>query len=320
MPKALVTGGAGFIGSHVADLFITNGWDVTVVDDLSSGKRENLSEKSEFHEIGVTSPEFARLVRTGKFDVVAHLSGQIGVRISVDDPIADANTNILGTLNLMEALRSGGAPTRVVFSSTGGLLYGDLNTPPNLETYPKDPESPYAVAKLSVEYYLAYYSRVHGSEYAAVRLGNVYGPRQDPNGEAGVVAIFCGRILSNRPLTVFGDGQQTRDYVYVGDAARAIWLAATRPLPAKGRLDARGFNIGTGKGTTVLEVARLLQDAAGSDVPIEFAPSPPGEQQRSLVNGDKARELLGWVPEERLSSGLAKTYAWFASQGKGVPV
>lgn len=320
MPKALVTGGAGFIGSHVADLFITNGWDVTVADDLSSGKRENLSEKAEFHEIGVTSPEFVRLVQFGKFDVVAHLSGQIGVRISVDDPIADATTNILGTLNLMEALRSSGAPTRVVFSSTGGLLYGDLNTPPNLETYPKDPESPYAVAKLSVEYYLAYYSRVHDREYAAVRLGNVYGPRQDPNGEAGVVAIFCGRILSNRPLTVFGDGQQTRDYVYVGDAARAIWLAATRPLPAKGRLDARGFNIGTGKGTTVLELARLLQDAAGSTVPIEFAPSPPGEQQRSLVNGDKARELLGWVPEEKLSSGLAKTYAWFASQGKGVPV
>ncbi|HEY6089474.1 MAG TPA: NAD-dependent epimerase/dehydratase family protein, partial [Gemmatimonadaceae bacterium] len=303
MPKALVTGGAGFIGSHVADLFITNGWDVTVADDLSSGKRENLSEKAEFHEIGVTSPEFVRLVQFGKFDVVAHLSGQIGVRISVDDPIADATTNILGTLNLMEALRSSGAPTRVVFSSTGGLLYGDLNTPPNLETYPKDPESPYAVAKLSVEYYLAYYSRVHDREYAAVRLGNVYGPRQDPNGEAGVVAIFCGRILSNRPLTVFGDGQQTRDYVYVGDAARAIWLAATRPLPAKGRLDARGFNIGTGKGTTVLELARLLQDAAGSTVPIEFAPSPPGEQQRSLVNGDKARELLGWVPEEKLSSG-----------------
>ena len=320
MPKALVTGGAGFIGSHVADLFIANGWDVTVVDDLSSGKRENLSDKAEFHEIGVTSPEFARLVRSGEFDVVAHLSGQIGVRISVDDPIADATTNILGTLNLMEALRSSNARTRVVFSSTGGLLYGDLNTPPNIETYPKDPESPYAVAKLSVEYYLAYYSRVHDREYAAVRLGNVYGPRQDPNGEAGVVAIFCGRILGNRPLTVFGDGQQTRDYVYVGDAARAIWLAATRPLPPKGRLDARGFNIGTGKGTTVVEVARLLQDAAGSDVPIEFAPSPPGEQQRSLVNGDKARELLGWVPEEKLSSGLAKTYAWFASQRKGVPV
>jgi UDP-glucose 4-epimerase len=320
MRRVLVTGGAGFIGSHVADLFIANGWDVTVVDDLSSGKRENLSGAAELHEISVTSPEFARLVAAGKFDAITHLSGQIGVRISVDDPIADATTNILGTLNLMEALRASGSQARVVWASTGGLLYGDFNTPPNLENYPKDPESPYAVSKLSVEYYLAYYSRVHHREYAALRLCNVYGPRQDPNGEAGVVAIFCGRIVNNRPLTVFGDGHQTRDYVYVGDAARAFWLAATKPLPAKGRLDERSFNIGTGTGTTVLDVARLLQEAAGSDVPVEFAPPPPGEQQRSLVNADKARAVLEWVPRVELADGLAKTYEWFAQQGKGVAV
>jgi UDP-glucose 4-epimerase len=320
MRRVLVTGGAGFIGSHVADLFIANGWDVTVVDDLSSGKRENLSGAAELHEISVTSPEFARLVGAGKFDVVAHLSGQIGVRISVDDPIADATTNILGTLNLMEALRASRSQARVVCASTGGLLYGDFNTPPNLENYPKDPESPYAVAKLSVEYYLAYYSRVHHREYAALRLCNVYGPRQDPNGEAGVVAIFCGRILNNRPLTVFGDGHQTRDYVYVGDAARAFWLAATKPLPATGRLDERSFNIGTGTGTTVLDLARLLQDAAGTEVAVEFTPPPPGEQQKSLVNADKARAVLEWVPRVELADGLAKTYEWFAQQGKGVAV
>ena len=320
MRRVLVTGGAGFIGSHVADLFVANGWDVTIVDDLSSGKRENLPEKAHFHEISVTSREFVRVVGSTKFDVVAHLSGQIGVRTSVDDPIADANTNILGTLNLMEALRASGAPTRVVFASTGGLLYGDLNTPPNLENYPKDPESPYAVAKLSVEHYLAYYSRVHDCEYAALRLCNVYGPRQDPNGEAGVVAIFCGRIINNRSLTVFGDGHQTRDYVYVGDAARAFELAATKPLPAKERLDGRSFNIGTGKGTTVLEIGRLLQEVAGTDLPIEFTPRRPGEQQRSLVNADKARELLGWSPQTTLADGLAKTYEWFARQRKGVAV
>jgi len=320
MTKALVTGGAGFIGSHVADLFIANGWNVTVVDDLSSGKRENLPAKADFHEIGVNSPEFTRLVSSGRYDVVAHLAGQVDVRKSVADPVADAQTNILGTLNLMETLRKSNAATRVVFTSTGGVLYGDFNTPPNYETYPKDPESPYAIAKLSIELYLAYYSRVHGREYAALRFGNVYGPRQDPDGEAGVVAIFCGRILDNRPLTVFGDGLQTRDYVYVDDVARAVWLASTKSLPEKGRLDARGFNIGTGKGTSVLEIARLLQETARSNVPIEMAPARPGEQQESFVNADKAGELLGWAPQVTLAEGLAKTYKWFARQREGITV
>ena len=320
MRKVLITGGAGFIGSHVADEFLGNGWDVTIVDDFSSGKRENLPAKATFHEIGVNSTEFSKLAGTGGFDVVAHLASQIDVRKSVADPIADATTNILGTLNLMEALKKNAAGTRVVFTSTGGVLYGDFNTPPNFETYPKDPESPYAITKLSVEYYLAYYSRVHNREYAAVRFGNVYGPRQDPHGEAGVVAIFCGRILNGKPLTVFGDGLQTRDYVYVGDVARAVWLAATKPLPEKGRLDARGFNIGTGSGTSVLEIAKLLQKTAASEVPIEFAPHRPGEQQESFVNADKAREILGWAPEVTLSEGLAKTYAWFARRNQGVTV
>ena len=242
------------------------------------------------------------------------------VRKSVADPVADANTNILGTLNLMEALRKSDTGARVVFTSTGGVLYGDFNTPPNYETYPKDPESPYAIAKLSIEYYLAYYSRVHGQEYAALRFGNVYGPRQNPHGEAGVVAIFCGRILDNRPLTVFGDGLQTRDYVYVGDVARSVWLAGTRPLPEKGRLDARGFNIGTGKGTSVLEIVSLLQKSAGSSVPIEMAPHRPGEQQESFVNADKARDLLGWAPEVTLEDGLANSYAWFSRRHKGASV
>ena len=317
MPKVLVTGGAGFIGSHVADLFLAKGFDVTVVDDLSTGKRGNIPEQARFHEIGVNSKEFAQLVGKERFDVIIHLAAQMDVRKSVADPVADATINILGTLNLMEALRQSGAKSRVVFTSTGGVLYGDFNKPPNVETYPKDPESPYAIAKLSIEYYLAYYGRVHSTDSIAVRFGNVYGPRQDPHGEAGVVAIFCGRILNKRPLTIFGDGLQTRDYVYVGDVARAVWLAATKPLPEKGRLDARAFNIGTGKGTSVLEIAKLLQASARTVVPLEFAPHRPGEQQDSFVDIAKAKEVLGWVPETDLAEGMAKTYAWFARASNG---
>jgi UDP-glucose 4-epimerase len=242
------------------------------------------------------------------------------VRRSVADPLADATVNILGTLNLMEALRAAESSARVVFTSTGGVLYGDFNTPPNYETYAKDPESPYAISKLSVEHYLAYYGRVHNMDSAALRFGNVYGPRQDPHGEAGVVAIFCGRILSNRPLTIFGDGRQTRDYVYVGDVARAVYLSGTEPLPPKERLDARAFNIGTGKGTSVIEIAQLLQEVAGSKVSVEFAPHRPGEQQESFVNAEKAREVLGWTPQVTLPDGLARTFAWSQEQISGVAV
>ena len=317
MPKVLVTGGAGFIGSHVADLFLAKGFDTTIVDDLSSGKRENLPTAARFIETGVNSAEFSALIREGRFDVIAHLGAQIDVRHSVADPINDATINILGTLNLMEALRQTDFNTRVVFTSTGGALYGEFTTPPNVEDFAKDPESPYAISKLSTEYYLAYYGRVHNRDAAAVRFGNVYGPRQDPHGEAGVVAIFCGRILNDKPLTIFGDGKQTRDYVYVGDVARAVWLAATRPLPPRGKLDARAFNIGTGKGTSVLDVARLLQEAAQSKVPVEFAPHRPGEQQESFVEVSKARDVLGWTPEVTLKEGLKQTYSWFARQMTG---
>jgi UDP-glucose 4-epimerase len=314
VPRALVTGGAGFIGSHVADLYLENGYDVTILDNFATGRRENLPERARLVELDLTSAGAATVVRDGKFDVISHLGAQIDVRKSVADPAFDATINVVGTLNLVEAVRVSGHPTRFLFSSTGGALYGDFVTPPNVEDFPKDPESPYGIAKLSAELYLAYYARVHRVDTVALRYANVYGPRQDPHGEAGVVAIFCNRILTRQPLTVFGDGSQTRDYVFVKDVARANLAAATRALPAPGRLDARGFNIGTGVETSVVDLATALQRSAGSAVPVHLAPARPGEQQRSAVSIDKAKRELGWTPTVELHAGLEETFSFFAER------
>jgi UDP-glucose 4-epimerase len=314
--RVLVTGGAGFIGSHVAEHFLEDGWTVDLLDDLSTGKRENVPRGATLHVVDLRTPEAGRLVSEGEYDVLVHLAAQMDVRKSVADPVFDAGINIVATLSLLEALRrSATARTcRVVFSSTGGVIYGDFVTPPNAETFAKDPESPYAIAKLSVEHYLAYYARVHGLNSVALRYGNVYGPRQDPHGEAGVVAIFCGRILEGKPLTVYGDGKQTRDYVYVSDVARATVMAATRSLPPVGRLDARAFNIGTGAGTSVLEIAKGLLRVSHASAPIEFAPARAGEQQHSFVDVSKAADVLGWRPTVTLDQGLEKSFSWFAAK------
>lgn len=301
----------------MADLFLEKGYDVHIVDDLSTGKRENLPRTAHFRELDVTSREFADLVRSGGFDVIAHLAGQMDVRKSVADPIEDATTNIRGTLNLMEALRQSSVRSRVVFASTGGALYGDTNTPPNAESYPKEPDSPYGVSKLSVELYLSYYGRVQDQESVTLRFSNVYGPREDPRSAAGVVAIFCGRILNNLPLTIFGDGLQTRDYIYIDDVVRAVWLAATKPLPPKGTTDSRAFNIGTGVGTRMLDIATKLQQIAGSTVPIQFAPRRAGEQQDSFVGIEKAKTFFGWTPQVGLDEGLARAYSWYVEQMSG---
>jgi UDP-glucose 4-epimerase len=309
--RALVTGGAGFIGSHVADALLAAGCDVAVLDNLSRGRRENVPAAARFHELDILSPDATALVREGGFDVLCHLAAQIDVRHSVASPTADATQNILGTLNLLEGARHASRRPRVVFSSTGGAIYGDFVEPPSAETQPKDPESPYGIAKLSVEYYLAFYARVHGLETVVLRYANVYGPRQDPHGEAGVVAIFCQRLLSGRPLTVFGTGAQTRDYVYVGDVAAANVLASTVAVPAAGRLDDRAFNIGTGVASSVLALAEALQHTAGTSLPLEHAPARTGEQQRSFVSIRKAATALGWTPKVSLRDGLSATYAWF---------
>lgn len=315
--RVLITGGAGFIGSHVGDLFLSEGWEVEAVDNLVTGKRRNLPAGVTFHEYDIASEQAARLVRDGRFDVLVHLAAQMDVRKSVADPVFDATTNIIGTLNMLEAIRAAGGRTRVVFSSTGGVLYGDHTTPPNVETFPKDPESPYAISKLSAEYYMAYYGRVHRMTAVPLRYGNVYGPRQDPHGEAGVVAIFSGRILDGKPLTVFGDGLQTRDYVFVGDVARATYMASIARLPSQQLLDSRAFNIGTGLGTSVMQLAETLKKVADSDAEIIHAPKRPGEQQHSFLSVEKAARELGWKPQVSLGEGLRQTYEWFAAQRVG---
>ncbi len=312
-PRALVTGGAGFIGSHVADALLDRGFHVVVLDDLSTGRRENVPSAAEFAQLDARSAEAARLVREGGFDVILHQAAQIDVRRSVFDPVHDASINILGALNLLEAVRAVATSPRFVFASTGGAIYGDFVTPPNAESAPKDPDSPYGIAKLAVEHYLAYYGRLHGIEGVVLRYANVYGPRQDPHGEAGVVAIFCARLLDGRPLTVFGDGTQTRDYVHVKDVAAANVAAATVALPAAGRLDLRAMNIGTGAETSVITLAETLRRVSGRPGRIEFAPARLGEQLRSAVSVAKAQHLLGWKPACTLDGGLKETFDYFAA-------
>jgi UDP-glucose 4-epimerase len=312
--RVLITGGAGFIGSHVADLFVAKGWSVEIIDNLTSGKRENVPPAAKLRVLDIRSPDAAELVAFAGFDALIHLAAQMDVRRSVADPLFDASVNIVGTLNLLEAIRQSAARPRVVFASTGGAVYGDSAVPPSSETTQKEPDSPYAIAKLSAEYYLSYYARIHGLDTASVRFGNVYGPRQDPHGEAGVVAIFCGRIIDGQPLRVFGDGTQTRDYVHVSDVADATFAAATTQLPPARRVDERAFNIGTGVATSVLELAETLCGAAGAESKIEFAPKRPGEQQHSFLSVEKARDVLGWSPRITLEQGLADTYNWFAAR------
>ena len=311
--RALISGGAGFIGSHVVRAFRASGYEVSVLDNLSSGTRDNLPDGVCLHHLDICSPEAAAVVREGRFDVLCHLAAQIDVRKSVADPAFDSRVNIGGSLNLLEALRASGAPTRFIFSSTGGAVYGDLVEPPTEETAPKDPQSPYGTAKLSVEYYMGYFARVHGLDVVALRYANVYGPRQDPHGEAGVVAIFCDRIMSGAPLTIFGDGSQTRDYVYAGDVARANVLAAHAQLPSPAGVDSRAFNIGTSVETDVVELASRLLAVSGGHSSLTHVPARAGEQRRSAVAAGKAERMLGWKPEVSLEAGLKETYDWFVA-------
>jgi UDP-glucose 4-epimerase len=306
--RVLVSGGAGFIGSHVADAYLRGGSEVVVLDSLVHGRRENVPAGAEFVELDVRDSRAADLIRERRFDIVNHHAAQMDVRVSVADPRLDASVNLDGLLNLLEAAHAAGVG-RFLFVSSGGVVYGEPEVRPTPESSPKVPESPYGVTKLAGEQYLYYYHRVHGMEYAALRYSNVYGPRQDPHGEAGVVAIFCTRVLDGKPLTIFGDGEQTRDYVYVGDVVQANMLLSELELPRARSLDDRGFNVGTGTETSVNALAGTIMKAAGVEVAIEYAAARAGEVQHSSLNADRLR-ARGWDPRTSLEEGLRETYHW----------
>ncbi len=307
--RVLVTGGAGFIGSHVADSYLEAGYEVMVVDNLSSGRRKNVPEGAEFVEGDIRSDEVRQLLASGGFTIINHHAAQMDVRVSVADPRFDAQVNIMGLLNLLEGGKLGGVK-RVVFASSGGVVYGESDDLPHPEEARKLPVSPYGVSKLTSEFYLAAYSQLFGIEPVVLRYSNVYGPRQNPHGEAGVVAIFGSRVRDGQPITIYGDGTQTRDYVFVGDVAAANMLATRWDLPALETIDTFAFNVGTGTETSVNELASIMLEAAGTSVAINYEPARPGELARSSVDIRKARELLEWQPKVDLSEGLKLTYEW----------
>ena len=305
--RILITGGAGFIGSTIADRFLEAGWDVAVLDDLSSGKRENVPAAARFYPVDVRSAAAHEVLLKEKPQVICHQAAQIDVRRSMSDPRFDADVNVGGLLNVMQAAVEARSVEHVLFASSGGATYGDTEVIPTPETHPQLPLSHYGAAKAACELYLGVYRANFGIQYTALRYSNVYGPRQDPHGEAGVVAIFCGRLLEGRPCTVFGDGGQTRDYVFAGDVARANLLAAER------RFDGP-LNVGTGVETNVVELYRHLARAAGVSRPPEHAPPRLGEQRRSCIDPKAAAGAMGWRPEVALADGLARTFEWFAAR------
>lgn len=303
--RVIVTGGAGFIGSHLTDAFMARGDEVTVVDDLSTGRPGRLDERAVLHKLSVTeSLLLGQVVQSVRPDLICHLAAQIDVRASVAHPAADASTNVIGTINVLEAARA--VDARVLLCSTGGALYGRDAPIPSLEDVLPLPESPYGIGKHCAEQYVGLYNRLHQSTHSVLRLANVYGPRQDPTGESGVVPIFCSKVLAGVRPTIFGDGTQTRDYVYVGDAVAAFLAAADQRRPGT-------WNIGTGHEVSVLDLARVIEEVTGKTVDPVLAPARPGELQRSALAVGRAWQDLGWAAATALTDGVRAICEWIGA-------
>jgi UDP-glucose 4-epimerase len=303
--NVLVTGGAGFIGSTLAEALIGRGHRVTIIDNLTTGKRSNIPSQAEFCELDIASPEVDKVFEQGKFQTFFHLAAQMDVRKSVENPAFDAGTNILGGINLLQAAVRHKVK-KVIFSSTGGAIYGEQEEFPATETHAANPVSPYGISKLAFEKYLFFYNFQHGLSYVSVRYANVYGPRQNSEGEAGVVAIFCKKLLKGEKAVIYGDGGQTRDFVYVDDVVKANLLAMNFD-------SSMAFNIGTGIETDINTIFEKIKKCSGSSQErINLAPKP-GEQRRSCISNDKAKKFLGWEPSVRLEQGIEQTVAYFKS-------
>ncbi len=306
--KILVTGGAGFIGSHLVDKLIENNNEVVVIDNLSTGDKKNLNPKIRLYKLDIQSPKVSDIFRKEKPETVFHFAAQIDLRKSVEMPLEDAKINILGALNILENCRKYSVK-KIIFASTGGAIYGEANIIPTPESYPAFPLSPYGITKLAVEKYLNYYFKNFGLSYIALRLGNVYGPRQNSKGEAGVVAILCDKILLGRQPVIYGDGRQTRDFVYVDDVVKAGVLALD-----KNRIGV--FNIGTAKENDINTIFSTLKQLTGSSCEETHEPAKPGEQRRSCLDCRKAIQELGWQPSYNLEKGLEQTVNWFKTKNK----
>jgi len=301
--KILVTGGAGFIGSHLADALIEHGHQVVIIDNLVTGQRQNINPKTKFYEADIRGGNIAEIFQAERFDAVFHQAAQMDVRHSVADPRYDAEVNILGTLNILQNCQKTEVK-KFLFASTGGAIYGEQVAFPADEQHPCWPSSPYGVTKLACERYIYFFGMQYGLKYALMRYANVYGPRQNPHGEAGVVAIFCQRMLKGEQPIINGDGKQTRDYVYVGDVVAANLAALDYPHNDY-------FNVGTGVETDVNVVFDRINEALGANCKEAHGPAKPGEQLRSVLTYAKAKKLLAWEPKVNVTEGLQKTARWF---------
>jgi UDP-glucose 4-epimerase len=303
--RVVVTGGAGFIGSHIADAFVERGDDVLVVDDFSTGRREHVPQQATVHELDIADAQDVRDVLSDfGAEFVCHLAAQSSVTVSVSDPERDFASNVRGTFNVCRAATELGV--RIVYSSTGGVMYGNEAPIPTPETFAPAPLSPYGASKLAGETYVSTWARAYGVAHASLRLGNVYGPRQNPFGEAGAVAIFSERLLSGDPPIVYGFGKPTRDYVHVADVKRAFTLLADQEIGGV-------FNVGWGREVSVLELLDAVQRAAGTSVEPRLEPLRPGEHERGAIDSSAAETAFGWRPEIELEEGIAETFRWYAA-------